>query len=160
MADDPGAPFGWRPATAHKPKRYGALIVVAGVCLLTGYLLGRPSDPTGDQWSLPEESIVQAAEAEAKRIAEAQRLEAERRQQEAAEAKRKEDERRVAVGEAQAKHIGGAQRPEPERRQQAATGSRRTEDERYQRSNNAPKPEPTGLMPRNYRALREYMLGR
>jgi|RhiMetdeSRZDD1v2_1073273.scaffolds.fasta_scaffold306301_2 hypothetical protein len=190
MADDPDAAFGWRPATPHKPERYRALILVAVVCLLTGYLLGRPSGPTEDRWSLPEESIVQAAEAEAKRVAEAQKLEAERRQQEAAEtkrkegdrraavaeaevqrldterrqqeaaeAKRKEDERRVAVGEAQAKHIGGAQRPEPERRQQAATGSRRTEDERYQRPNNAPKPEPTG-MPRDYRALREYMLSR
>jgi len=136
------------------------LILVAVVCLLTGYLLGRPSGPTREQWSLPEESIVQAAEAETKRIAEAQRLEDERRQQEAAEAQRKEDERRAAAAEAQAKRIAESQRQETERRQQAATESKRTEDERYQRSNNAPKPEPTGLMPRNYRALREYMLGR
>jgi len=158
MADDPDAAFGWRPATPHKPERYRALILVAVVCLLTGYLLGRPSDPTGDQWSLPEESIVQAAEAEAKRIAEAQRLEAERRQQEAAEAKCKEEEQRAAAAEAQAKRAE-EQRLRAERRQQAATGSRRTEDERYQRPNNAPKPEPTG-MPRDYRALREYMLSR
>src|SRR5262245_5801823 len=101
MADDPGAAFGWKPTAPHKPPRYRALIVVAGVCLLTGYLLGRPSAPTGDEWSLPEESIVQAAEDEAKRIAEAQRLEAERRQQEATEAKRKEEEPRAAVAEAE-----------------------------------------------------------
>ena len=124
MADDPDAAFGWRPATPHKPERYRALILVAVVCLLTGYLLGRPSGPTEDRWSLPEESIVQAAEAEAKRVAEAQKLEAERRQQEAAETKRKEGDRRAAVAEAE------VQRLDTERRQQEAAEAKRKEDER------------------------------
>src|SRR6185369_15359127 len=86
----------WKPAEKHKLKLYRVL--VPALCLLVGYLLGRPSPPNREQWTLPEESVVQATEAQAQRVAEAQREIA--RKQEAVEAKRKEDERRVAEAEA------------------------------------------------------------
>jgi hypothetical protein len=178
MSEHQGEGIEGRPAAEPTLRPYRALTLLVAICLTAGYLVGRFSAPGGagkEQWTLPEEFVVLEAQAEAKRIIEARRLEAERKQQEAAEAKHNENERRDSA-ELESARIAEANRLDVERKLKEVQEVNRREDQRRaagetnagrdsgaQRSAAERKDGPDGpprTATRDYRALRDYMLNR